>query len=264
MLYLIMYMMLFMIGAGGGFLSGLLGIGGGIIIFPALMYLPGLLGLGSMPVTNIAGLTIVQGFFASLSAALLYKQSRMISAPVVLWLGLPLALSTLLGAVFSARLPENVLLMVFGTLAFVASGLMLKKPGKGGEDESRWSPESFKRPLALIVGLCLGFPLGLVGQGGAFIIIPVMLVVFGLPVKHAAGSMLAIGIMATLLGMAGKAGVGHIRFDHALAMLLGAVPFAWLGWRTAMKARPVRLRQVLAIIIIGATVRIWIDVFSSL
>ena len=50
-------------------LSGFLGIGGGIVMAPALLYLPPFLGLGVLDMRQVAGLTITQGLFACLSGA---------------------------------------------------------------------------------------------------------------------------------------------------------------------------------------------------
>ena len=49
---------------------GLLGIGGGIIMFPLLLYVPPLLGFEGIAVKSITGLTMIQGFFASCTAML--------------------------------------------------------------------------------------------------------------------------------------------------------------------------------------------------
>mgnify|MGYP001172726581 CR=1 FL=1 len=57
-----------LVGASVGFLSGLLGIGGGIIMFPLLLYVPPLAGFAPVDVKSITGLTMVQGFFAALTA----------------------------------------------------------------------------------------------------------------------------------------------------------------------------------------------------
>ena len=43
-----------------GFLSGLLGLGGGILLGPILLYAPQAVGLGSFPVKEIIGLTMTQ------------------------------------------------------------------------------------------------------------------------------------------------------------------------------------------------------------
>ena len=52
-----LFLFLALVGLSVGFLSGLLGIGGGIVMFPLLLYVPPLLGLGSIDVKSITGLT---------------------------------------------------------------------------------------------------------------------------------------------------------------------------------------------------------------
>jgi uncharacterized membrane protein YfcA len=66
----VIYLFLFLAGSAVGFLSGLLGLGGGIMMFPLLFYLAPALGFEPIDVKSITGLTMAQGFFASLSAML--------------------------------------------------------------------------------------------------------------------------------------------------------------------------------------------------
>lgn len=62
-----------------GFLSGLLGIGGGIVMAPLLLYVPPLLGMETLTMQSVAGLTIVQGLAACLSGSLIHKKLRFVS-----------------------------------------------------------------------------------------------------------------------------------------------------------------------------------------
>jgi len=254
-----MYIFLLLAGGGGGFLSGLLGIGGGIVMFPALLYIPPLLGVGSIDVKSITGLTMVQGFFASLSGMLFYNKERLVHRKLVLTLGSSLFASSLAGSLLSKKIPDGVLLLIFGTLAVIASVMMLI-PRSHSKDEAREDEVTFNPALAVGIGVVIGFLLGMVGQGGAFITIPIMLYVLKVPLRVAFGSTLAIGLFSATAGTAGKIITGQVPFGMALFMLLGAIPAARLGGVVSKRADTRFLRWLLAFLITGSAIKILTDI----
>jgi uncharacterized membrane protein YfcA len=253
------YLYLFAAGAGVGFLSGLLGLGGGIIMFPLLYYLTPALGFEAIDVRSITGLTMAQGFFASFSAALFYRSERLINRPLVLLFGLSLAASSLAGSVASKFVPEGPLLFIFGLLALLAA-VMMFIPRSGRRDDLAGDRVEFNRPLAASIGLGLGFFLGMVGQGGAFITIPVLLYVLKIPLRAAIGSTLAIGVISAAAGLVGKAATAQVPPLMAGAMLLGAVPMARVGGMVGRGTDTRYLRWLLAAVIAGAAIKIWADI----
>lgn len=254
------YAFLFVAGSGVGFLSGLLGIGGGIVMFPVLYYLPSVFGIGAIGVKSITGLTMAQGFFASLSAVLLYRRERLVNMRLVLALGLSLFVSSLAGALTSSIVPDEPLVMVFALMALVAA-VMMFLPRSHARDEYTEEQVDFNRPVAVGLGLVLGFFLGMVGQGGAFLLIPVMLYVLRVPLRVAMGSMLAIGLFSATAGLAGKTATAQVPLLPAVAMLMGAVPAAWLGGLASRRVRPWALRWLLALVVAAAAVKLALDVF---
>ena len=56
---------IFLIGLVGSFISGMLGIGGAIINFPMLLYIPAMLGVGHFTAHQVSGITAIQVFFAT-------------------------------------------------------------------------------------------------------------------------------------------------------------------------------------------------------
>jgi hypothetical protein len=254
------YILLALCGAGVGFLSGLLGIGGGIVMFPLLLYLPPALGFAAIPVKDITGLTMVQGFFASLSAVMFYKSQSLVNKSLVLTLGSAMFLSSLSGALLSKYLPDKPILFIFGLLALTAS-LMMFIPRSHLKDDQQEHEVKFSRPLAVIAGIFVGFPVGLVGQGGAFIIIPLLLYVLKIPLRVALGSTLGIGLFSATAGMLGKTAVGQIPFLMSLALLAGAIPMARIGGLVGKKTDTRALRWVLAFIITVTAVKIWSGIF---
>jgi uncharacterized membrane protein YfcA len=256
-----LYLFLLLAGSIVGFFSGLLGIGGGILMFPLLLYLPPLLGLDLIGVKNITGLTMIQGFFASLSAMLFYHRHSLVNRPLVLTLGLSLFLSSLTGSFVSKVVPDKPLLFIFAGLALSASVMMLI-PRSYAKDELTEDKVSFHKPTAAAIGISIGFLLGMVGQGGAFIIIPILLYVLKIPLRVALGSTLAIGLFSSSAGLVGKIATGQVPFHMAAALLIGAIPSARLGGVVGKKTKTQYLKWILALIIIGTAVKIWMDIFS--
>ncbi|MBI5103269.1 MAG: sulfite exporter TauE/SafE family protein [Nitrospirae bacterium] len=256
---MVFYLFLWAAGSIVGFFSGLLGIGGGILMFPLLLYVPPLLGLEPIGVKNITGLTMIQGFFASLSAMFFYNRHNLVNKPLVLTLGLSLFMSSLTGSFVSKVVPDKPLLFIFGALAFVASIMMLI-PRSYAKDELTEEQVAFHKPTAIFIGISIGFLIGLVGQGGAFIIIPLMLYVLKIPLRVALGSTLAIGLFSSSAGLIGKAATGQVPFNMAAALLFGAIPLARYGGVVGKKTKAEYLRWLLAVIIIATAVKIWMDI----
>ncbi len=249
------YMVLFTSGALVGFLSGLLGIGGGIVMFPLLFYIPTAVGIDSIPVKDITGLTMIQGFFASLSAMFFHHEHRFVHKRLVFTFGLPLFVSSFIGAAISRRIPDDILLITFGILAMTAAAMMILPRGYH-KDNDTVSSVDFNPYLTLSIGLPLGFFLGMVGQGGAFIIIPILLYLIKIPLRVALGSTLAIGLFCSSAGLVGKITAGQVPLLMSIAMLSGAVPFARIGGYISVRTNTRILKWILAVLIIITAIKI--------
>jgi len=257
-----LYAFLLLVGGLGGFLSGLLGIGGGIVMFPVLLYMPPLLGLEPIGVKAITGLTMAQGFFAALAATFFYKRERLISKGLLFTLGVSLFISSLIGSLLSKKVPDVLILLIFGLLAFLAATMMLI-PRDYSSDDLKAGEVSFNKKFAVITGLLVGVLLGIVGQGGAFIIIPVLLYVLKIPLRIAFGSTLAIGLLSSGAGLAGKVATSQVPFPMAAALLAGAMPMAYIGGSVGKRTDTKVLRWLLACLILLSAVKIWSDIIGK-
>jgi hypothetical protein len=215
----------------------LLGIGGGIIMFPLLLYLPPILGFEIIDIKSITGLTMIQGFFASATAMLFYNKQGLVSKPLVFTLGPSLFLSSLSGAIISKVVPDRFLLFIFGVLCFIAAVAMLV-PRSYSEDDLTEDKIYFNKSVAIITGVFVGFFLGLVGQGGAFI----------------------IGLFSSTAGLIGKAATGQVPFLMTVALLLGAIPAARLGVIIGRNTKVQILRWLLAFMVSATAVKIWTSI----
>jgi uncharacterized membrane protein YfcA len=256
-----LYLFLALVGLSVGFLSGLLGIGGGIVMFPLLLYVPPLLGLGIIDVKSITGLTMAQGFFSALTAMFFYHKNALVNRSLVLTLGSSLFLSSLIGSLLSKQVPDGPLLLVFGTLALIAAVMMLI-PRSYGEDDLTEDKVVYHKPTAIVIGIALGFSIGLVGQGGAFILIPLLLYVLKVPLRVALGSTLAIGLFSSSAGLIGKVATSQVPFLMALPLVLGAIPAARWGSIVGKRTKTQFLRWLLAALILATAIKVWSGIFT--
>ncbi len=254
------YLFLLLVGASVGFLSGMLGIGGGIIMFPLLLYVTPFLGFNGIDVKSVTGLTMAQGFFSALTAMFYYHKNALVNRPLVITLGFSLFLSSLIGSLISKKVPDGPLLMVFGSLAFIAAVMMLI-PRSYAQDDLTEEKVAFHKTTAIVIGVVIGFSIGLVGQGGAFILIPMMLYVLKIPLRVALGSTLAIGLFSSSAGLVGKVATGQVPYLMALPLIAGAIPSARFGSIVGKKTNTRFLKWLLAAIIFATAVKVWSAIF---
>lgn len=229
---------------------------------PLFLYAPGWAGIGTMPVKQITGLTMVQGFAGALSGLTRHQSYGFVSWRLVRYLGLSAGLSALAGAIVSRWVPDEGILSVFGAMALIAAGLIFLPGSREGQDETEPSKFSFNAPLAVGLGGFIGFTGGLVGPAGSFLLIPTMLYVLRVPTRMAIGSNLGIILFSAVAGLAGKITTAQVPFELALVMVAGSVPSAFLGAMVSRRMRPRLLRYGLAAVVAVAAVRIWVDVLS--
>jgi len=255
------------IGISAGFVSGLLGLGGGLLMTPLFLYAPGWAGIGPLSVKQITGLTMVQGFAGAVSGLTRHQSYGFVSWRLVRYLGVSAGVSALAGALVSHWVSDQGILAVFGVMALIAAALIFLPASRDGQDrEAQDQPEpsvfSFNVPLALGLGSVIGFSGGLVGQAGSFLLIPTMLYVLRVPTRMAIGSNLGIILFSAVAGLAGKLATAQVPFELALVMVVGSVPSAQLGAMLSRRLRPRLLRYALAGVVAVAAIRIWVDVLS--
>jgi uncharacterized protein len=192
------------IGFFAAFMSGLVGVGGAVLLIPLLLYLPPVLGLDSIPIKTATGITIVQVAGGALSAGLAHLHDRHVDRSLLIVVGGSLATCSFLGALFSSIVSGLVLEAVFATMALAAAASMLvlrhrTVPETGG-------PPTYDRALAFACGAGIGFLAAMVGAGGAFILIPILLYVIRVPLRITIGTSLWIVVVASIAGLVGKAG----------------------------------------------------------
>lgn len=244
----------------GGVLSGWLGIGGGIVMAPLLLYVPPLVSGAALDMKGVAGLTMAQGFFAALSGVIAHRRHGAVCKRLVAYMGVSTLVGSAAGSVSSQFVQPGLLEGIFAALALVAAGSMFlpKEEGRIQDAEA----VAFHKGLALVVPLILGFLLGMVGQAGAFILIPVMLYLLKIPTRIAIGSSLGVVFLSASAGLFGKLITGQVPLLPAVALVLGALAGAQVGGYFSVRTRTETLRHVLAFVIAFVALGIWYDLLG--
>lgn len=239
-----------------GFLSGLLGIGGGIIMAPLLLYVPPLFGFEPLPMRVVAGLTIVQGLVAGVAGAVTHYRFHFVSVRLSIVMGSGIFIAALVGGAGSKWVSNDILLFIFSILALFASVLMLVRQQQE-EEYPDVEQLSFSRRRAIIAAVSVGILGGLVGQGGSFILVPLMIYFVRIPARIAIGSNLAIVILSSAAGFIGKMTTGQIEWLLAVPIVLAVVPAARFGSYLSSRTPVIALRRMLALLIAVVACRMW-------
>jgi uncharacterized protein len=254
-----MTLTLFGLGMLGAFTSGLVGVGGAVVMIPLLLYVPPLLSVGTLDIKIVTGLTMTQVLAAAVVGAWSHGRHAHVHRALA-WTGGPaMAACSLVGAVASRYVSGHALLVVFALMATMALPLMAVTPTPPPDAGDEAVP--FSRAAAIVYPGAIGLMSGLVGAGGAFLLVPVLVGVMRIPVRLSIGTSLAMVGLSAATGFVGKAAIGQVPLWASIVLVLGSLAGAPLGARVSRRMPVGALRAVLVTIIVVVMLRIWIDVF---
>lgn len=266
---------LLLIAVGAGFLGSMLGLGGGLVIVPALVLLFG------VDVHLAVATSLVSVIATSAGSASRYAGQGLLHLRLGFFLEVATALGGLLGAVLTALVlvgstGDNILFVVFAVVAISAAVLIARDLRRGGVATppadplaDRWrlhatlpaTPTSPERPFrvgrvkqGMGLSFVAGVASGLLGIGGGLYKVPAMTGVMGVPMKMAsATSSMMIGVTAT-------AGALVFLFQGDVVPLLtapvavGTLTGSFVGTRIHTTASSSTLRLIFVGVLIAAAV----------
>ncbi|MDG5472225.1 sulfite exporter TauE/SafE family protein [Jeotgalibacillus sp. ET6] len=251
-------LIIFLIGFVGSYISGMLGVGGSIIKYPMLLYIPPLFGLAAFSAHEVAGISAVQVFFATIAGVWVYRKGGYLNKSLIAYMGVSILIGSFIGGYGSKLMPEDAINIVYGALALIAAVMMFIP--KKGLDDVALDQVRFNKPLAAALALIVGVAAGIVGAAGAFLLVPIMLVVLKIPTRMTIASSLAITFISSIGAAVGKITTGQVDYYPALIMVIASLIASPLGAMTGKKVNTKMLQVVLAILILATAVKIWTDI----
>lgn len=251
---------LFLIGFIGSYLSGMVGIGGSIIKYPMLLYIPPLVGLAAFSAHEVSGLNAIQVLFASISGVWAYRKGSYLNKDLILYMGISVFVGGLIGSFFSNYLPEVGINAVYAVLATVAV-VMMFLPKSNDDGQTDMSQITFNKPLAALLALIVGVAAGIVGAAGAFILVPIMIVVLKIPTRMTIASSLAITFISSIGTAVGKIATGQVLLLPAIILVIASIIGAPLGARAGKTMNTKYLQWILAGLILASAIKIWFELF---
>lgn len=202
---------LLVVGAAAGLLSGLLGVGGGIVLVPLLL---GVLAFDQhrAHASSLAAIVLI-----AVSGAIRFGVAGEIDLAVGIALGVGGIAGSTAGAHLMHRLSANALRGVFGG-SMVLAGLRMVI---GGDPTTGAGFDGAAGvAVAVGVGLIAGLASGLAGIGGGVLMVPAMVFLLGLDQHTAEGTSLLAILFTAVAGT--RVNLGNQRVDLKQAMIIGA------------------------------------------
>ncbi len=255
------------LGVAVGVLAGLLGVGGGLIIVPMVVFTLSWQGVPSQHLMHLAlGTSLASIIFTSVSSFWAHHQRGAVHWLVVRRIVLGILIGTFLGSCLASRMSTNLLKGVFVVFLYYMGFQMLTnrkpKPSRG-----------LPGPLGMFgVGNGIGAVSSLVGIGGGSLSVPFM-VWCNLTVHDAIGTSAAIGFPIAIAGTVGYIvnglqvadlppySLGYVYLPALAGIVAASVLTAPLGARLAHRLPVASLQRVFALLLFIMGTKMLIGLF---
>lgn len=229
-----------------GVAVGLMGVGGGIVLVPAMVYL---LGYDQHLAQGTSLFILLPPI--GLGALREYWKNRQVDLRAGILCASGFLLGGYLGGLIAVPLPSRDLRAIFGFFLILSAILLWRKVRSAPAETSAnptANPQSIARDLGitLVATLC-GVAAGLVGIGGGVLLVPLLGLLFGFSQHRAQGTSLVALIPPTgILAFLAYAKAGYVSWETGLLLIPGVFLGGIVGGRLARRLNPRRMRLVFA------------------
>ena len=254
------YITVIFVSLGAAFFSGLLGIGGGIIIFPAFMYLFPFLGFTTFTINEITGIAAAQSLAGVFFAFMRHRKFGNINIKLIK-IVLPVGIiGAITGAVSARFISEKFLLIMYIFLLVMATILILIQKTDGFCKDNEYK---FDRPVITNFFIFINTIIcGALGFAGAALFIPILNYFCKVPIKTAISTTTLIVFITASFVFAGKVSVGLVPFDFIIYIIIGSFFGAAFGTKLNKILSSLTLKRILLFVILVVGIRIFLTILE--
>ena len=256
---------LFAVGLFVGFVAGLLGIGGGIVMVSALIYTFDHMGVpietsGIMAIATSIGCIV----FTGLSSARAHFKHNNVKKSIVPYLAVGVASGGVGGTLLADYVGSLIVLQVFVVFSLSVAYRMYRA-------QSNVIAETFPshKLFSIGVGSVIGAVSNIVGVGGGILSVP-LLVMYNIPMRIAIGTSAVLGMCLSIPGAISYAlltppdlgtqsiegTIGYIHVPAMLALMSGSIFMAPVGARVATHMDTQKLKRYFSLLILVASMNV--------
>jgi uncharacterized membrane protein YfcA len=234
-------LLLLILGAGTGTLSAMLGIGGGVLLVPALV-----LGFG-IPFEHAVPASLTCVVASSCGAAASHLEHQLSDVRLAMTLELATVVGAILGGLLAGLLPSAMVALLFGAFTLYVATQLFGAPLRS-EQLDEYTPSNY--PVGIAGSFLAGGFSAVLGVGGGPIKVPLMNLAMGVPLKVAsATSNLMIGVTAAA-SVAAYGLRGQLDLPLAAPLVVGVLMGSLVGSRLLVKMKSEVLRRIFAVVML--------------
>ena len=253
-----------------GFMAGLLGVGGGIIMVPALYFAFETLNFDPSTIMHLSlGTSLAIIIPTSIMSTKTHMQYDAVDFKLIKSFGLFVAGGVLLGTVFASNLETPRLVLIFSVFAFCVGLFFIFFREKLGE-----TPRDIPLKIKSFIGTCIGFISVPLGIGGGSISVPFMRL-FGYSIRNAIGTSAALGFVISVVGaitmsfsgsmfddVNSPLSIGYVNIPGFLVFVPVTMIMAPIGARLVHKIEKKLLSRIFGCFLIVIAIRSFVEYLS--
>lgn len=247
------FLLYILFGISAGILSGLFGIGGGIVMVPALILFFGL-DIFNANATSLAAMLLPVGIFGVIA----YYKAGLVHIKESLWIAAGLFAGSFAGAELAVNLSEKILTISYAAfllyIAFVYFEIyewLRAKFSKQIQKNETQKPYRKRIVSFVMIGLAAGVFAGMFGKGGGIIIVPLLIGLFNYEGKKAvATSLAALQLPVGLPSVIIYAQAGYFNLTYAALIAMGIVAGSLAGSYIGIKLHDKTFKKLFALFLI--------------